>query len=66
MCEIELCMQRGDADAMLDAVEALRRAQDAVEVALVRGQAMEDRLMAYRKAIESLGFKRKYLKKLTN
>ena len=52
-------MKREDALAGRDAIAALRRAQDAVELALERGQAMEDRLKKYRHAIEELGFVRK-------
>ena len=59
LAEIECCMQREDPDAGKDAVAALRRAQDAVEVAFPAGQAMEDRLREFRNAIEHLGFVRK-------
>jgi hypothetical protein len=58
LAEIECCMQREDKDAGVDAVEALRRAQDSVELAFKAGQAMENRLMEYRTSIERLGFVR--------
>jgi len=62
LCEIELCMQREDPGAMAEAVVALRRAQDAIEAAMERGQAMEDRLYKYRRAFNSLGYVRKKTK----
>ena len=58
LCNIELCMQRDDPEAMIEAVLALRIAQDAVEVAMKQGMSMENRLLKYRTAIESLGFTR--------
>lgn len=58
LCDIEICMQRDDSEALLDAVKALRVAQDAVEIAMKQGMAMENRLLAYFHTIESLGFTR--------
>ena len=37
----------------------IKRIQNSTGEALQRGQAMENRLIEYRKAIEQLGFKRK-------
>ena len=56
--DIENCMQRTDSLAMKDAVMHLRTAQEAVKLAFLAGQSMEDRLREYRTAIEALGFQR--------
>jgi hypothetical protein len=54
--EIDRCMHRDDPKAMSDAIEWLVLATNAVGHAFRAGQAMEDRLVQYRQAIESLGF----------